>query len=272
MPMNQVSTEWLIEHAAAAYESEIRSTEKVRERTGFIISTTITPIFGAIVYFVTTIRGNVFGCADILLFWLPLLLSILFLLGSSWLVAYVLHQAFKVLRPPTISQLVQYVEKHPDPNTVLQDTQSGLINEYAEAVDYNYKLNEYRKYKLLWAQRFAFYALALLIVFCFPKWMYNYFNNESKAQPVKILSPVSVQLLQEPAMSQKPENNSSSDKSTIPQQSKQAPDSTTPSNASAVPKFPKSSMALDSALKTKPEFPKGTMTLEFLVANKKSGK
>ncbi len=195
--METKSIEWLLDHASNVYEAEKNDFNKVRERTGFIITSTLTPIVGADVYLATTFRGDSTSCLNIILFWVPLGLSITLLLVSTVFVAYLLHQSAYINRPPSPSNIMAYFQEHTAPESVLADAQLGLLKEYSAAIDANFALNDKRKRKVLWAQRFAFYSLAVLMLLCAPKWIYNFINIESKAQNVKISSPIIVQPLQE---------------------------------------------------------------------------
>lgn len=256
--MTPESIKWLLDHAESSYNAEIQNTDKIRERISFILSLTITPSFGVAAYLVSSLRGETFALENIFLFWMPLSISVVILLISTCFVAYVLLKGFYYSRVPSPSQIIPYFEAHPDPGNALQDGHLELLKEYSKSVDHNLNQNEHRKSKLILAQRLAFLSFAVLIL-CIPKWAYNFTHNEQDTQPVKIISPVPLQLLQERSMSTPTENNSSSTNQSAPQTST-AP--AKPSQTQAKPVFPESTMTLDSTLKGKPDFPRSTFALE----------
>lgn len=262
--MTPESIKWLLDHAASAYDAEIQNTGKIREQISFILSLTITPCFGIAAYLVSSLRGDIFELENIFLFWIPLLISVAILLISTCYVAYVLLKGFYYSKVPLPSLIIPYFEAHPDPDNALQDGHLELLREYANCVDHNFKQNEHRKSKLILAQRLAFLSFAILIILCIPKWAYNLTHNEQDAQPVKIISSVPVQLLQEQLMSNPKVNNSSTQQAINQSLTQAQPNSVAPANAQQAqekPVFPKSTMAMDSAL-TLPRFPKSTYSLE----------
>lgn len=272
MPMTPESIEWLLDHAASAYEAEIKSTEKIRERISFVLTLAITPCLGIAAYLVSSLRGKLYSLEDICYFWLPLLFSMVALLISICYVAYVLLWKFEYSRVPLPSTIISYFEEHPDPATVLQDGCLGLIKEYSNSVDHNFRQNEHRKSKLLLAQRFAFGSFAILVL-CIPRWAYDFSHNEIKPQAVRITSPI--QIVKEEKMSNSTDNQKPVQQTT--NQSQPAPASSTPTQQ-AKPAFPKSTMVMDSISsdKAKPAFPKSSMALESFDPkasdNKKPGK
>jgi hypothetical protein len=261
MAMTPESIKWLLDHAESSYNAEIQNTDKIRERISFILSLTITPGFGVAAYLVSSLRGETFALGNVFLFWIPLFISVAILLIATCYVAYALLKGFYYSRVPSPSQIIPYFEAHPYPDNALQDGHLELLKEYSNSVDHNFKQNEHRKSKLILAQRLAFLSFAILIL-CIPKWVYNFTHNEQDTQPVKIISPVPFQLLQEKSMSTPTENNSSSTNQSATQ-TPQAPAAlANPSQTQVTPAFPKSTMAMDSALKTKPNFPGSTFALE----------
>lgn len=261
MAITPESIKWLLDHAESSYNAEIQNTDKIRERISFILSLTITPGFGVAAYLVSSLRGETFALENVFLFWIPLFISVAILLIATCYVAYALLKGFYYSRVPSPSQIIPYFEAHPDPDSALQDGHLELLKEYSNSVDHNFKQNEHRKSKLILAQRLAFLSFAILIL-CIPKWAYNFTHNEQDTQPVKIISPVPFQLLQEKSMSTPTENNSSSTNQSATQ-TPQAPAATAkPSQTQVKPAFPKSTMAMDSALKAKPNFPGSTLVLE----------
>jgi hypothetical protein len=266
MAMTPDSIKWLLDHAASTYEAEIKSTDKIRERISFILSLTITPCFGVAAYLASSLRGEIFATVNIFLFWIPLFIAVAVLLVSTCYVAYVLLKGFYYSVVPSPSQIITYFEEHPEPDIALQDAHLELFKEYAKSIDNNYKQNEHRKSKLLLAQRLAFLSFAILIL-CVPKWAYNFTHNEQKAQPVKVVSPVPVQLLQEQKMSEPTVKSTSPAQQTTDQAKAQVPLAPVAqaNTSQAKPSFPTSRMAMDSACPVttaKPSFPKSTLALE----------
>jgi len=189
--MTPESIEWLLEHAVSAYEAEIQSTEKLRERISFLLSLVITPCLGIAAYLFSSLRGELFLSENFYFFWVPILLAMVNLLLSICYVAYVLLWKFEYARVPSPSAIVLYIEEHPDPTLALQDGRIGLLKEYSDSVDHNFMQNEHRKSKLLLAQRFAFGSFAILLL-CIPQWVINFSQNERQVQPVEIVSPIQI--------------------------------------------------------------------------------
>lgn len=243
--MNPDTLEWLLERSIESYEAENKSTDTIRERINFILSLAITPCFAISAYLISSIKGELFSTWNIFLFWLPLSSAILILLISTGYVAYVLLWPFKYSRPPSPSEIIKYVSEHPEPDAVLLDARTGLLNEIAKSVDHNFTQNQHRKSKLLTAQRLAFCTFLLLILICVPRWGYVFTNAEPEAQSIKIVSPI--QITQEPKMTQPSQKQPSSPQQPAPTTTQNQQQTTKPTNAQqAKPQFPKSSLALES--------------------------
>lgn len=261
--MNPDTLEWLLERSIESYEAEDKSTDKIRERISFILSLAITPCFAIAAYLISSIRGELFLPWNIYLFWVPLLIALVILLVSTGYVAYVLLWPFKYSRLPSPSNIIEYVNNHPEKNAVLLDAQIGLLNEIAGSVNHNFTQNQHRKSKLLIAQRWAFGAFSLIILICIPRWGYVFTNSEPKVQSVKIVSPIVV--IQEPKMTQPTQTQPSSPQPPAPSTIQNQQQTTSPLNVQqAKPAFPKSVMTFDSVSSgsTKPEFPKSSLALE----------
>lgn len=273
--MNTDTLEWLLERAIESYEAEDKSTDKIRERINFILSLAITPCFAIVAYLISSLRGELFLIWNIYLFWLPLSIAILILLVSTGYVAYVLLWPFKYSRLPSPSKIIEYVNAHPEPDTVLLDARNGLLNEIANSVDHNFTQNQHRKSKLLTAQRLAFCTFSLLILVCVPRWGYVFTNVEPEAQSVKIVSPI--QVIQEPKMTQPTQKQPAAPQQPAPSTTQNQQQTTSQTNVQqAKPNFPRSVMTFDSVSSvSKPEFPKSSLALESFDpknSNNKSGK
>lgn len=243
--MNPDTLEWLLERSIESYEVEDKSTDKIRKRISFILSLAITPCFAIAAYLISSIKGELFLAWNIYLFWLPLSIAVLILLVSTGYVAYVLLWPFKYSRLPSPSKIIEYVNAHPEPDTVLLDARNGLLNEIASSVDHNFTQNQHRKSKLLTAQQLAFYTFSLLILICVPRWVYVFTNAEPEAQSVKIVSPI--QIIQEPKMTQPTQKQPSSPQQPAPSTTQNQQQTTSQPNVQqAKPTFPKSSLVLES--------------------------
>lgn len=267
--MKTESIQWLLDHAASAYEAEIESTDKLRQRVGLVVTLTITPCIGAVIYLASSLRGEVLSDLNLFLFWAPLLVSSGLILFSSGWVSYVLLKKFYYSRVPSPSEIVGYFETHPDQDTVLEEARLALLKEYAKSVDHNFEQNEHRKVKLLLAQRFAFCS-AFFLVLCIPRWAYNFTHNEPKAQSVRVVSPI--EILKEKEMKNTSETNTQSQQqTTTPTPTQPAQTQTT----SAKPSFPQSKMVFDSARSdapTRPSFPRSRLVTESADPKADSGK
>lgn len=257
--MTPESIEWLLDQATSAYEAEIKSTEKIRERISFILTLAITPCLGFGAYLISSLRGDLFCLENIYYFWTPLSMAMVALFVAIANVAYVLLWKFQYSRVPPPSAIVSYFEEHPDPLSVIQDGSLGLIKEYSSSVDHNFRQNEHRKSKLLSAQRFAFLAFVILVL-CIPRWAYNFAHYDTKPQSVRIVSPI--QIVKDEKMTNSTSNQKPPHQTT--NQSQPSTPATGPSTQQAKPVFPKSTMVMDSVSsdKGKPTFPKSSLVLE----------
>ncbi len=196
--MTPESTTWLLEHAASAYAEEIKNEERIRDRANSALSLMIVPSFGIAAYLASSnLKGEVFTCWNVILFWMPWLVSVVFLLGAARYMYDLLCVAYESVRIPSPGEVVTYVEQHPRPSAALQEAHRGLLEEYTKSVHYNVHKNNQRKVKLLRVQWFAFFSFAVLLL-CIPRWAYNTYNameSDKKTQSIKIVSPIPVQLL-----------------------------------------------------------------------------
>lgn len=181
------SLKWLLDHAASAYETELQDTDKLKERINFILSLIIIPITGISVYLASGFKGDYFSAINVLLFWLPWFVAVIFLLISLGLVSFVLLKGFKYARPPLPSEIIQYFELHPEPDKALGEAHLALLKEYAASVDQNYEQNQNRSNKLLKAQRIAFLSIVFLML-CLPIWVHNVLQFTPESQPNRIES------------------------------------------------------------------------------------
>lgn len=245
--MDDKTLEWIFDNASNAFDLEEKRMDKIRERANFIVSVGITPCIAVAAYLVTSLKGELSTGYNLHLFTIPLIISCVFLISSICFVAYVLLWGFKYGTPPSPLKILEYI-KNNDQTDILRNAKEGLLNEYIESVENNSIKNSHRKVQLLRAQRASFISLTILIVFCIPTWVYNFFHAESKPQSIKIVSPI--QIIKESVMPEDNKNQTSQQPATSAQ---------TPTQPST--NFPKSTMALDSA-PPKQSFPKSRYAAE----------
>lgn len=250
--MNPEALEWIFDHASNSFELEEKRMDKIRERANFIISVGITPCIAVAVYLVTSLRGELSNSYNLHLFTIPLIISCIFLISSIGFVSYVLLWGFKYGTPPSPLKILEYM-KDTDPDDILNRTKMGLLNEYVDSVENNSIQNSHRKVQLLRAQRASFVSLTILILFCVPTWVYNFFHTEPKPQSIKIVSPI--QISKDLPMSDSNQNKTSQ------QPAAATPTQTQPQTQTQTHTFPKSTMASDSAGIKRP-FPKSTYAIE----------
>jgi hypothetical protein len=181
------SLKWLLDHAASAYETELQDTYQLKERINFILSLVVIPITGIAVYLASGLKGDYFSVMNVLLFWLPWFVAVIFLLISLGYVSFVLLKGFEYARPPLPSEIIQYFELHPEPDKALGEAHLALLKEYAASVDKNYEQNQNRSNKLLKAQRIAFFSI-VFIMLCLPRWVHNVIQFTPESQPNRIES------------------------------------------------------------------------------------
>ena len=189
--MTPDALKWILEHAAEAYDSELRQTEKLKERVSFTLSLLLTPVIGVAVYLIGGLKGELLTPATIAFFWLPVGLSIVAILLATFHLACVLFRRFEYKRTPFPSEIAGYLSSHPDPAAALNDAQNGLLKQYALCIDHNFQQNQIRVNFLLRAQRAALFA-ALLLGASLPEWIYSAAQAPREPQTVKIVAPIEI--------------------------------------------------------------------------------
>lgn len=265
-PMTPDSLKWLLEYSMAAYESELSSTEKLKDRIIFMLSIVIAPFFGVFIYLAINLKGkSLSSFSNLIFFWAPWGIAIVILLASTILIASALLRGFYYARVPLPSEMLPYFEEHPEPEKALEEAQSALLKEYAASVEHNSKQNQER-YKLsLRSQRFAFLA-ALFTIGCLPIWLYNAIQYAPEPQPIKIVS--RAEIAKEKSMS----SSNASSSNPVSHQQTQSP---TQQSASMTPSATVSETQVQvqaqepapatppaTAPQTRPPFPARTMVLD----------
>lgn len=255
--MNSETIDWLLEHSASAYETEFKTTEKLRDRISFILSVAVTPYAGIAIYLITKFKGSFLQCGDLLFFSLPMFAAIGLLAVSAGLVAHALIGIHRYANIPRPAELLPYLRTHPEPDKVLQETKLNLIEAYANNVEHNFNSNQKRARTLRIAQRFAVLSLIPLAL-SLPRFVYSAIHTKAEPQSVQIVEPVHI--TEEKSMSNdgKPDSKSNTGTPTPNQgQSQQQSTSASQDNHSSVPK---------------PPFPKSHITLEHLIDKAPPGK
>nr|VFK53206.1 MAG: hypothetical protein BECKTC1821F_GA0114240_100244 [Candidatus Kentron sp. TC] len=122
--MTPDSLKWLIDYAIAAYESELRNTEKIKDRISFVLSIAITPFSGVLVYLAVNFKGKLlFSISNTLFFWAPWIIAAITLCISIGFLAYALLRGFFYARVPLPSEILPYFEQHPEPDKALEEGQ-----------------------------------------------------------------------------------------------------------------------------------------------------
>jgi hypothetical protein len=191
MPMKNETIDWLLTQATDAYKLELLVTDKIRDRITSIISATLAPGFGVIAYLATTRRGSLSSLWEIIFFWTLLFCALILLAWASIIVARALLKDFGYARIPSPSALLKYIEEHPNQDAVLNDSRAGLLKEYAFTVEKNHVINQYRKARLLRAQRISFISFVLIFL-AFFRYAYNFVWIEQKPQKITLVTPVQI--------------------------------------------------------------------------------
>jgi hypothetical protein len=157
--MKSETLDWLLEHAASAYQSERDAADKIRDRINFASGLVITPLGGAAIFLAGNFKGDLNTAASGLLFIAPLAVSLCLLGYAVWTVLHVAAKGHKYSHPPLPSQLSTYIDSHPDQETALADLKQSMLKSYESAVDYNSDQNDNRTNRLLHATRVAIYAI-----------------------------------------------------------------------------------------------------------------
>ncbi|MDP5239906.1 hypothetical protein Q9Q94_10200 [Uliginosibacterium sp. 31-16] len=184
---NDETIKWLLDHAASAYEAELANTEKLRARISFVFTVAVTPSLAAAGYLMTSLRGSAFSEWNLLLFWAPLAIAIIGVGIAARDLSYILLTDFRYSRIPAPSAIWDFFKNYQNDEEALKEAQLGLLTEYTESFDHNFKQNEHRKSKLLRAQRYAFTSFVVVFL-CIPKWLYNYTQVDVKPQTIKIVA------------------------------------------------------------------------------------
>jgi hypothetical protein len=66
--MTPDSLKWMLDHAASAYDAELREIDKVKERISFVLSVAITPFAAIAVYMASGLKGELFSPLNLYLF------------------------------------------------------------------------------------------------------------------------------------------------------------------------------------------------------------
>lgn len=248
--MNPETIKWLLEHSVSAYETEMKAMDGVKDRISFVLSVAITPIAGITVYLVSKFKGDLLQRDNLLLFSVPTLAAVLFLVVSAGCVAYALVRGFQYSNVPRPADLIPYLQAHPVPNQALEEAQLNLIQEYAGSIEHNFKQNQNRLRKILIAQRLAVASL-LVLSLSLPRFVYVSLQAKSEIQAVRIVEPIRV--TEENLMSDEKKQGNQTNASPVPTptptaQSQQS--GATPSDQASAPRppFPKSHMTFDHAL------------------------
>lgn len=252
--MNPDTIKWLLEHSVSAYETELKATDKVKDRISFILSVAITPFAGIAVYLVSKFKGNLFQRENLLFFSLPTLVAVLLLVVSAGYVAYALVRGFQYSNVPRPAHLIPYLQQHPEPDKALEEAQLNLIQEYAGSIEHNFKQNQNRSRKLLFAQRLAVASLLVLSV-SLPRFVYVFLQAKSEPQSVRIVEPIRV--TEENLMNDEKKQGNQTNPAPVPTptaQSQQSSIGATPSDQASQPRppFPKSYMTFDHAIDVLP--------------------
>lgn len=157
--MKSETIDWLLGHAASAYQSERSATEKIRDRINFTSGLLITPLGGAIIFLASNFKGDLNTALSGLLFIAPLAVALCLLAYSVWTILHVAAKGHEYSHPPLPSQLSTYVKDHPDQETALVELKQNILKSYESAVDYNSCQNINRTNKLLHATRIAIYTI-----------------------------------------------------------------------------------------------------------------
>ncbi|WP_186165617.1 hypothetical protein [Burkholderia gladioli] len=246
--MKSETIDWLLEHSASAYDAEFTATGKLRDRISFILSIAITPYAGIAIYLITKFKGSFLQGSDLLFFSLPILFAIAMLAIAAGLVALALIGVYGYSNIPRPAQLLPYLHQHPEPDRALEEAKLNLIQEYADNIEHNFKLNQGRTRKIRIAQRLAVCSL-LPLALSLPCFVYSMVHAKTEPQPVRIIEPIRITEENSMATKGKPTSQPSTSNPTSsqgqPQQQQSANASQVGTSSAPRPPFPKSQIVLE---------------------------
>lgn len=204
--------DWFLERSGGALDSELATTDRIRDRITFISGVLLTPASAVAVSLLSTYRGEYFAGLGFWLFLAPASMATILLLMSLAFVFFVLSRSYEYkagINPPTLFKY--YQEGNADAKESIRDTKYVLLKAINESISHNADVNKLRMTGVLRAQVTATLAIPFLLI-SLPYYFYvQTAQKEEKTVTVEILQtspPLEVVMTEEtnnaPATPQQP--------------------------------------------------------------------
>ncbi|MCW7755237.1 hypothetical protein OOT00_14710 [Desulfobotulus sp. H1] len=179
--------DWFLERSDKALDSELATTDRIRDRIAFISGVLLTPAAVIVVSLLSTYGAGYFAGLGFWLFSVPASLSILLLLVSLAFVFFVLFRGFEYkagIKPPA---LFEYYQGGSSIKESICDTKHILLMSLNESISHNAGVNRRRMTGILRAQVAATLAIPFVLA-SMPYYFYvQTVSNEKEAVVVEIL-------------------------------------------------------------------------------------
>jgi hypothetical protein len=181
--MDDQTRDWLLDHHREAYKFQADRSEKIRDRLSFLV-TPFTILGGAILYVLSNYR-HAFSTSSVLIFYVPVVVSLLIFLAALGTALYCLGWGFQydsVPRPrglqEDVEKIANYAAAHAPALNVLGDVKTTMMERYSSAADYNFSVNFRRTNLVLRAMQLGIVSFIVLL-FSLPA----FFSNKLQAKP-----------------------------------------------------------------------------------------